>query len=113
MAHQGLARLEQQRRTAPLSIYIYIYINIPLFLPTFRLYEVVSLHTCVLPYMYRVILELLPELTEPCKQMGRRHGPLTFQHPQNPSTKARKKIKLLPPCAAILPLLQRKIPYEG
>ena len=31
----------------------------PIFLTYFRLYEVVSLHTCVLPYKYRKILEML------------------------------------------------------
>ena len=33
-----------------------------LFLPHFRLYGVVSLHRCVLPYKYRRILEMLPKL---------------------------------------------------
>ena len=36
----------------------------PIILPRFRLYEVVALHACVLPYKYRKILEMLLELTK-------------------------------------------------
>ena len=38
----------------------------PIFLPHFRLYEVVSLHMCVLPYKYRKILEMLLKLMKLC-----------------------------------------------
>ena len=31
----------------------------PIFLPHFRLYEVMLLHMCVLPYKFRKILEML------------------------------------------------------
>ena len=34
----------------------------PNFLPHFRLYQVVSLHMCLLPHKYRKILKMLPEL---------------------------------------------------
>ena len=44
----------------------------PIFLPHFRLCEVVSLHTCVLPYKYRKILEMLLKLMKLCKLMGSR-----------------------------------------
>ena len=36
----------------------------PIFLPHFRLYEVVSLHMCVLPYKCGNILEMFPELNK-------------------------------------------------
>ena len=39
----------------------------PTFFPLFRLYEVVSLHMCFLPYMYRKILEMLPKLIKLCR----------------------------------------------
>ena len=44
----------------------------PIFLPRFRLYEVVSLHRCVLPYKCRKILEMLLELMKLCDITGRR-----------------------------------------
>ena len=43
-----------------------------IFLSHFRLYEVVSLHRCVLPYIYRTILEMLLKLIELCETMGSR-----------------------------------------
>ena len=48
----------------------------PISLPHFRLYEVVLLHVCVLPYKYRTILEMLPKLMKWCEIMGSRrmHG---------------------------------------
>ena len=39
----------------------------PIFLPHFRLYEVVSLHACVLPYKCRKILEMLLKLMKLCR----------------------------------------------
>ena len=42
----------------------------PIFLPHFRLYEVVSLHMCVLPYRCRKILEMLLKLMKLCDIMG-------------------------------------------
>ena len=36
----------------------------PIVFRHFRLYEVVSRHMCVLPYMHRKILKMLPKLTE-------------------------------------------------
>ena len=41
-----------------------------LFLPHFRLYEVVSLHRCVLPYKYREILGMLRKLLKVCFTNG-------------------------------------------
>ena len=38
----------------------------PTFLPHFRLYGVVSLHMCVLPYKYRKILKMLLKLMKLC-----------------------------------------------
>ena len=49
----------------------------PISLPRFRLYEVVSLHMCVLPYKYRKILEMLLQLMKLCEIMGSRPGRLT------------------------------------
>ena len=46
-----------------------------MFLPHFRLYEVVSLHMCVLPYKYRKMLEGLPKLLKLCEIMVRFAGP--------------------------------------
>ena len=43
-----------------------------LFLPHFRLYEVVSLHRCVLPYKYRKILEMFLTLMKLCELIWRR-----------------------------------------
>ena len=42
----------------------------PIVLPHFRLYEVVSLHMCFLPFKYRKILEMVLELMELCELMG-------------------------------------------
>ena len=45
------------------------------FLPHFRLYGVIPLHTCVPPYKYRKILEMLPKLMKlmkPCEIRGSR-----------------------------------------
>ena len=42
----------------------------PIFLPHFRLYEVVSLHVCGSPYKYRKILEMLPQLIKLCDPWG-------------------------------------------
>ena len=44
--------------------------NISVFLPHLLLYEVVSLHTCALPYKYRKILGMLRKLTKLCEIMG-------------------------------------------
>ena len=44
----------------------------PMFLQYFRLYEVVSLHRCFLPYKYRKLLETLPKLMKLCEMMGSR-----------------------------------------
>ena len=45
----------------------------PIFVPHFRLYEVVSLHVCVLPYKYFKILEMFPyKLMKPCDGMAGR-----------------------------------------
>ena len=56
----------------------------PISLPPSRVYEVVSLHMCVLPYKYRKILKVLPKLTELFETMGRRPAPwpvnLKFKH---------------------------------
>ena len=41
-------------------------VDISYFLAIFRLYEVVSLHMCVLSYKYRKILEMWPKLTKLC-----------------------------------------------
>ena len=43
-------------------------------LPHFCLYEVVSLHTCVLPYTYRKTLEMLLKLMKLYETMGGRFG---------------------------------------
>ena len=47
--------------------------DISYFLPHFRVYEVVSLHMCVLPYKYRKTLEMLPELMRVCAITGSRY----------------------------------------
>ena len=44
----------------------------PAFLPPFCLYEVFSLHMCVLPYKYHKILEMLPKLMKLRDTTGRR-----------------------------------------
>ena len=49
----------------------------PITLPHFRLCEVVSLHMCVLPYIYRKILKMLLELMDLCEIMGCRSGMCT------------------------------------
>ena len=53
LAMKRLARDWESFSTSP---------DISNFLPHLRLYEVVSLHMCVLPYKYRKILEMLPKL---------------------------------------------------
>ena len=45
-----------------------------IFLPHFRLYEVVWLHMCFIPYEYRKISEMLLELMKLCDIMGSRCG---------------------------------------
>ena len=45
----------------------------PIFLPHFRLYELASLHMCVLPFKYRKILGMLPELIKLCELLGSRY----------------------------------------
>ena len=50
----------------------------------FRLHEVVSLHTCVLPWKYRGILKMLPPLPELCVICGIRPStlpPCSIKHP--------------------------------
>ena len=46
--------------------------NIPNFLLHFRLYEVLSIHVCFLPYKYRKILEMLPKPMGLCGITGSR-----------------------------------------
>ena len=50
------------KRLIYILIFIYFPTIFPIFLPLFRLYEVVLLHMCVLPYKYRKLFEMLPNL---------------------------------------------------
>ena len=98
--------------------------------PHFRLYKVVSLHACVVPYKYRKILEMLPTLRHLCSTNGGRYGPssapvlckldLELSHATltlvtGPAGCGKVNPSCCPCalCAPVPPLSQKKNPYCG
>ena len=66
----------------------------PLFPFEFRhvhVYELVSLHMCVLPYIYRKILKMLPKLMEICENMGSSASGIDWYSPYSPAPVTPKK----------------------
>ena len=57
-------------------------IDIPFVVPHFRVYEVVSLHVCVLPCIHRKILEMLPKMTSCVTNGGQGRGAVPPRAPK-------------------------------
>ena len=57
LPHRAHARRHRTKPSSPIF---------PIFLPHCRLYEVVSLRMCVIPYKYRKIVEMLLKLMKVC-----------------------------------------------
>ena len=71
--------------------------GLPIFLPHFRLYEVVSLHVCVLPYKYRKILERLLKLMKLCNIIynGEQGHAWVLQAPGRGGTREPRRFEIL------------------
>ena len=68
----------------------------PIFLPRFRLYEVVWLHMCFLPYKYRNMLEILVKRMKLCDKLGNKLGNKLGSRPPRMPPSSRSRIACRP-----------------